>query len=110
MIAFVSIEECFLILNRNEAQHFICGERKEKKTRLSLLYCYITTAVKNGKHIRDLQNKLFETEVLQLIAAFFIVNNLTFRKKIQIANICLFRYLSTRAKGAFRVQGVIARL
>ena len=80
--------------------------RKENTTRLSLPNCYITTAVKNGKHIRDLQDKLLETEVLQLIAAFFIANNLTFWKKIQIANICLFRYRLTRAKVAlqFRVS------
>ena len=80
--------------------------RKKNKTRLSLPNCYITTVVENSKPIRDLQDKLLETEVLQLISAFFIVNNLTFRKKIQIASICLFRYRLTRANGAlqFRVS------
>ena len=80
--------------------------RKGNKTRLSLPNCYIATAVKNCKHIKDLQDKLIETEVLPWTAAFFIVNNLTFRKKIQIANICFFRYRLTRANGAlqFRVS------
>ena len=80
--------------------------RKENKTRLSLPNSSITNAVEKSKHIRDLQDKFLETEVLQLIAAFFILNNLTFRKKIQIASICLFRYRLTRANGAlqFRVS------
>ena len=80
--------------------------RKENKTRLSLTNCYITTAIENSKHIRDLKDKLLQTEVLQLISAFFIANNLTFRRKIQIASICHFRYRLTRANGAlqFRVS------
>ena len=84
--------------------------RKENKTRLSLPNCYITTAVENGKHITDLQDKFLEIEVLQLIPAFFIVNNLTFRKKTPDCQYLPLLLPTDQSQRSLTVQGVIVRL
>ena len=81
-----------------------------KKTKLDYLYQTATLQLLLKTVNTDLQDKFLEIEVLQLIPAFFIVNNLTFRKKIPNCQYLPLLLPTDQSQRSLTVQGVIVRL